>query len=88
MIDDIILCDNQKCFNERLINDLDTLVTEQATEIQRLNTLVNTICADVSYMLYYMKSSGYQNMERHLPEYRMYLEAKEIVMQAKDRVNG
>jgi uncharacterized coiled-coil protein SlyX len=86
MSDDIVLCDDKRCFNEQLIKDLNTLIDEQALEIQKLNTLVNNICADVSFMLYYMKSSGYQNMERHLPEYKMYLEAKEIVMQNKDRV--
>ena len=86
MNDDIVLCDDKRCFNEQLIKDLNTLIDEQALEIQKLNTLVNNICADVSFMLYYMKSSGYQNMERHLPEYKMYLEAKEIVMQNKDRV--
>ena len=61
------------------------LIDKQAMEIQKLNTRLNEISTDVSYMLYYMKSSGYQNMDRHLPEYHMYLEAKEIVKREKER---
>ena len=45
MSDDIVLCDDKRCFNEQLIKDLNTLIDEQALEIQKLNTLVNNICA-------------------------------------------
>ena len=48
-----------------------------------LNTLLNGLCIDVSYMVYFMKSSGYQNMERHTPEHKIYLEAKEIIEKIK-----
>ena len=64
------------------------LIEDQATEIQKLKTCLEKVCVNISYMIWYMKSSGYQNMERCNPEYEIYLEAKECLETIKRRMDN